>query len=294
MLMMIEAAINENSTKMQNPSVPYSVDEVVSDAVACAAAGASIIHFHARSPKTGKQMWTNTSFYREAFELIREETDAILYPSQLPGGLAHCPHLIHLAQTSGLELATVDIFTPEFGNEDSAIEVIREMIDRNVVITVGIRELGHIRRLSYYKDLGLLPPNVYLKLFLGPHQGPTPDARGLLSYLDAAPRGQEDGWWVNTIHSDSDGRIHQQTMLLAAAMGGHIRTGLGDCPQLGTPPRPTNRELVEMAVEVTGLAGRTVATPTESRRLLGIPPSERRPREVPIQAASSKTRKASK
>jgi 3-keto-5-aminohexanoate cleavage enzyme len=60
--LIIEAAINELTQRGENPNVPLSVDEVVADALTCAVAGASIVHFHARDPVTGEQRWLDTSF----------------------------------------------------------------------------------------------------------------------------------------------------------------------------------------------------------------------------------------
>ena len=82
--LIIEVAINELASKQDNPNVPYSLDEVVDDAIACAQAGAAIVHFHARDAATGEQLWFDTQFYRDAFARIRAECDAILYPTQ-PG-----------------------------------------------------------------------------------------------------------------------------------------------------------------------------------------------------------------
>ena len=107
---MIEVAINELASKSDNVHVPYSVDEVVADAVACAQAGASIVHFHARDAGTGEQRWHDTDFYREAFRRIREQCDAVLYPTQPGSGMERCPHVMQLAD-EGLEHATVDIFS---------------------------------------------------------------------------------------------------------------------------------------------------------------------------------------
>ena len=61
--MMIEVALNELATREENPNVPYGPDEIARDAIACAKAGASILHFHARDPKTGEQRWTDTQLY---------------------------------------------------------------------------------------------------------------------------------------------------------------------------------------------------------------------------------------
>ena len=57
--------------------------------------------------------------------------------------------------------------------------------------------------------------------------------------------------------------------MIAAAMGGHVRTGVGDNPLLNGMVM-TNAEQVEMAVSMAHLAGRDVATPTEARRMMGL------------------------
>ena len=60
--LIIEVAINELASKRDNPNIPYSLDEVVDDAIACARAGAAIVHLHARDATTGEQRWHDTQF----------------------------------------------------------------------------------------------------------------------------------------------------------------------------------------------------------------------------------------
>ena len=65
--------------------------------------------------------------------------------------------------------------------------------------------------------------------------------------------------------------------MLAAAGGGHIRTGIGENPMLDGKRGATaytNVDHVEMAAEMAHLAGREVATPDEARGILGMPPRE--------------------
>src|SRR5450756_3155469 len=50
----ITAALAGAATlKQQNPSVPYTRDEFVSEAVKCYENGAAIVHIHARDPESG-------------------------------------------------------------------------------------------------------------------------------------------------------------------------------------------------------------------------------------------------
>jgi 3-keto-5-aminohexanoate cleavage enzyme len=60
--------------------------------------------------------------------------------------------------------------------------------------------------------------------------------------------------------------------MLGAAMGGHIRTGLGDIPTLDGRRGMTNAEQVEFAVDLAHKAGREVASLSEVRHMLDMRP----------------------
>ena len=44
----IEAAINGATSKLENPRVPWSAEEIAHDAQRCLAAGAAIVHNHVK------------------------------------------------------------------------------------------------------------------------------------------------------------------------------------------------------------------------------------------------------
>ena len=50
----IEVALNEQTSKARNPNVPITPEECAESVLAAAAEGAAIVHFHARDPKTGR------------------------------------------------------------------------------------------------------------------------------------------------------------------------------------------------------------------------------------------------
>jgi len=272
--LIIEVAINELANKHDNPNIPYSLDDVVNDAVACARAGAAIVHFHARDPITGAQRWHDTQFYRDAFAGIRAQCDALLYPTQPGSGMDKCPHVIELA-AEGLELATVDVFSHhsnafEGDNPDPNLAVMAALRANGVVYSMGVREVGHLRKLRRYQERGLLDDDLHLKIFLDQEVvGPVPDARGLLMFLDHLAPGQTCHWFTTLYRGHPDGQCFRQLSMLAAAMGGHIRTGLGDMPILDGKGTYTNVQMVEMAVELAHAAGRGVATAQQTRAMLG-------------------------
>ena len=94
-------------------------------------------------------------------------------------------------------------------------------------------------------------------------------------YLDLVPSGVTVQWFNTVYDGAADLATLRRTSMLAAATGGHIRTGIGENPMLDGrrgPQAYTNVDHVEMAVELGHLAGRDIATPDEARAILGMPP----------------------
>jgi hypothetical protein len=81
----IEVGLNEAVGREQHPLVPSTPDEIAADILDCAAAGASIVHFHARDPDTGEQRFDATELYREAMSAVRSTgCDVHMYPTYPP------------------------------------------------------------------------------------------------------------------------------------------------------------------------------------------------------------------
>jgi 3-keto-5-aminohexanoate cleavage enzyme len=89
-------------------------------------------------------------------------------------------------------------------------------------------------------------------------------------YLDHLAAGERCHWFTTLYRGRRDGRRFRQLSMLAAAMGGHVRTGLGDCPTLDGRSDLTNADMVRMAVDLAHAAGRSVATAADTRDLLRI------------------------
>ncbi len=76
----VEAAVNGPWTRARQPNIPITVDEIVADGIACARAGAAIVHVHPYDPATGLQR-EDPDVYQAIIEGIRAEVDAIVYPT---------------------------------------------------------------------------------------------------------------------------------------------------------------------------------------------------------------------
>ena len=74
----LEVALNGPWSRQRQPGIPVTADEIVNEALACAAEGASIIHLHAYDPITGRQR-DDYDIYAPILERIRSQSDVICY-----------------------------------------------------------------------------------------------------------------------------------------------------------------------------------------------------------------------
>ncbi|MBM4406855.1 MAG: 3-keto-5-aminohexanoate cleavage protein [Chloroflexi bacterium] len=289
-LLIIEAAINENVRKEENENVPLTPEEIARDAEECISAGASIIHFHARDPKTGEPRYTDASLYAEAMRLIRKRCDAIFYPTystQFPMPQRHA-HVEALATDKAvrLEMATTDIGSVNMSPFDAKAKTFKrdgvytnlhgdtiaflELANRlGVKPTLGAREPGHLRHILAYREMSLLKDPLVVKFMFYDDApcGLPPTASGLKGWISSIPKGVEVVWSVQAY-----GRSHAMLQGLAIAQGGHVRTGIGDNPRLDGK-KMTNAQQVELFAKVAKRLGRKVAGPKEARRLMGMKPA---------------------
>ncbi len=289
--MMLAAAINEASTKEQNPNVPYGVEEIARDAIACAEAGAAIVHFHTRDAVTGEQIWDSFDAYAEAIKLIHRECDVMIYPSFPPmrPKEERFAHVIALAEDPSVKMEVVAFgvgstnmgsYDPVEGSlsshanvntHEDAMYFIESMRSRGIAYNLGVRDVGHLRHIAVYRDMGLVqePLTVEMTLTERDTYGPYPDAKGLMMYLDMLPKDMRCNWFAVVHAAHEDGAAFRRISMLAAAMGGHVRLGLGDNPLLDGKPH-TNEQHVEIVAEMARQAGREVATAADARRLIGL------------------------
>src|SRR5262245_9378712 len=79
--LIIELRCNESEMRKSNPTIPYTPDEIVADAVRAQEAGASILSWHARVAETGVHDHSRVDLYLETAEKVHRETDLLLQPT---------------------------------------------------------------------------------------------------------------------------------------------------------------------------------------------------------------------
>src|SRR6516164_6272622 len=78
----IEAALNGPWSRDRQPSIPDTIDAIITEGIACAAEGACIVHVHAYDG--GGPQTFDWQVYARIIEGIRAKVDVPVYPS-FPG-----------------------------------------------------------------------------------------------------------------------------------------------------------------------------------------------------------------
>jgi 3-keto-5-aminohexanoate cleavage enzyme len=77
--LIIEARMIEYEMRDRNPDVPWTPEEIASDAAACRCAGAAIVHFHARTPDGAPE--PRVDITKEIIRRLRESSDILIGPA---------------------------------------------------------------------------------------------------------------------------------------------------------------------------------------------------------------------
>jgi 3-keto-5-aminohexanoate cleavage enzyme len=130
-----------------------------------------------------------------------------------------------------------------------------------------VRELGQIRHVLAYRDMGLIADPLLFKLTLSEkHMWGAPPTLEGLSLLRAAILPADLPYrWMLFIEGGAANAV--ELFRHAVETGGHVRVGVGDTP-LFDGSALTNAEQVGRIVEMARQVDRPVATPLETRRLL--------------------------
>lgn len=288
----LEVALNGAVPKTANPTVPRTPQEITRDALACIAAGASIVHNHNDESVVSGPAEHAWRPYAAAWRpVLEQEPDAILYPT-MPGWRPETTieqrysHVVALAREGVLGTPVIDLGGFNLGRQgrDGRPEPTGQMYlntyaDMDYMfrmcegfglpISLAVFEPGHLRAGLAYLAAGAVPTGSMLKLFFDatpmgvPGRGLPPTPAGLGAYLDMLA-GWDIPWMaVVTGHSEVDTPFHREVL----ARGGHLSVGI---ERSGGSGARSNVELVTAAAGVCADAGRPVTTCRRTRELLGL------------------------
>lgn len=285
-------------TPTMSPHLPVTPAEIASQAIDAAAAGAAILHLHARNPETG-QPTADPDVFMQFLPKIKAGCDAVINITTGGSSLMTLEERLaapHLAQP---EMASLNMGSMNFGLfpmqrrydewryewEPKLLEATRDVVFRNTFADIeqvflelgdgyGTRfefecyDVGHIQTLAFYLREGLVKAPVFVQFVLGVLGGIDAAPENLLHMKATADRLLGDQYRFSVLCA---GRLQMPLATIGAILGGNVRVGLEDSLLIGRGQLATsNAEQVAKIRRILEELGYEIATPDDARSLLNL------------------------
>jgi uncharacterized protein (DUF849 family) len=261
-------------TKADNPHLPVTQSEIVDCARRVHDAGASILHLHARN---GDQTpCYDAAVYRDLVGAVREACGDMIICVSLSGRFVQDIGIRAAALASRPDMASLTLGSMNFASQASinSPETIRQLAARiyaaGAIPEIEVFEAGFINFANYLIEKEVLHPPYYVNLILGALGAAPLDLIGLGHLVGMLPQGA--AWAVGGL-----GQYQLRANVMAIAAGGHVRVGIED--NLYYDRRKTdladNVRLIERVARIAREMGRSPATASATRQLIGLSQNSR-------------------
>ena len=284
-------------TPSMSPHLPITPEEIITDSLAAAEAGAAILHLHARNPEDGRPDQTPEGF-TPFLARIKQSSDAVI--NITTGGSPYmtvservAPAAYHKPELASLNMGSMNFGLypmlnrfKEFKHawEREHLEGSKDLVFRNSFKDIeyvletcygnGTRfefecyDTSHLYNLAHFADRGLVKAPFFVQSVFGLLGGIGPHAEDVMHMKRTADRLFGDAYRWSVLGAGANQfRIAAQS----AALGGNVRVGLEDSLWAGKGELATaNAVQVEKIRTIIEGLGLKVATPKEAREILNL------------------------
>ena len=284
-------------TPTMTPYLPITPDQIATEAVAAAEAGAAILHLHARNPENGQPDQTPEGF-APFLPRIKQATGAAINITTGGSPYMTVQERVKPAAIFKPEVASLNMGSMNFGlypllnkykefkydwerdhlqgscdlvfrNSFKDIEYVLETCyDNGTRFEFECYDISHLYNLAHFAERGLVKPPFFVQSVFGLLGGIGTHPEDVAHMKRTADRlfGDDFRWSVLGAGA-SQFRIAAQ----AASMGGNVRVGLEDSIWAGKGELATSNAVqvrkVRQIIEGLGLS---IATPDEAREILSL------------------------
>ena len=265
--LILTVAVNGSTgTTEQNPNIPVTPEEIIEDSVACCEAGASVVHIHARTPD--QEPSHDYDFFAKCIEGIREHCDIITQVSTGTRTGADAETRVQAADLRpdmmSLNSGCCNFPDRPYINSLADIEYwLGVMRQYDIIPEIECFDVSHIYAGLDMADKGLIDKPLIFNIILGMHGALPFTPQNFMHMWEIIP---EDA----LVNSIGVGRFQLPANTLATVLGGHVRVGLEDNQYYAYKVPASNLDLLKRAIRIGEELQREIATPAESRELLGI------------------------
>ena len=284
-------------TPSMSPHLPITPEEIITDSLAAAEAGAAILHLHARNPEDGRPDQTPEGF-SPFLSRIKQSSDAVInittggspymtVAERVAPAANHKPELASLNMGSmnfGLYPMLKRYKTFKFDWEREHLEGSKDLVFRNSFKDIeyvletcygnGTRfefecyDVSHLYNLAHFADRGLVKPPFFVQSVFGLLGGIGAHHEDVMHMKRTADRlfGNDFRWSVLGAGANQF-RVAAQ----AATLGGNVRVGLEDSLWAGRGELAiSNAVQVRKVRNIIENLGLEVATSEEAREMLQL------------------------
>ncbi|MGK6315749.1 3-keto-5-aminohexanoate cleavage protein [Neorhizobium sp. DT-125] len=289
-------------TPTMSDALPYTADDIATQAIEAAEAGAAVLHLHARRPDDGG-VSIDTDHFSAFLPRIKQATGAVVNIST-GGSLTHTvaerirPALAFSPEMCSLNMGSINFsFHPladryeswKFGWEKDYVAGSEGNIFRNTFKDIreaanALRphavkfehecyDVGHLYNLKFGLDQGWFQAPVFVQFVLGILGGIGAEIDNLVFMKRTADRlfGENYRWSVL-----GAGGAQMPMAAAAAQLGGNVRVGLEDSLHIGRGRlAASNAEQVRKVRRILEELGHEIATPDEVREILALKGGDR-------------------
>ncbi len=285
-------------TPSMSPHLPITPTEIAEQSIDAAAAGASILHLHARDPETGAPT-PSADVFMEFLPRIKQSTDAVInvttggshtmsIDERMAGAKRAQPEVCSLNMGPlifDFRAAMKSVKEWKFDWEKPYIEGCGTRIMYNDMDCIericteigkeyGTRfefecyDIGHLYTLSHFADRGLVEPPFFVQGIFGVLGGIGADPRNLAHFQSVADSLFGDAYYLSVLAA---GKHQMRICTQSALMGGSVRVGLEDSLFIGYRQlAESNAAQVSKIRRIIEELGMQVATPDEARAMLSL------------------------
>lgn len=285
-------------TPSMSTALPITAEEMVQQGTDAVAAGAAVLHLHARDPHDGRPT-PDPEVYRPFVKALATDTDAIINITTGGAATMTVEDRLAAALTFEPELASLNMgsinfsFAPAaarprawrhewelpyvrgshgviFANTFDQIETTLRRLgqERGTRFEFECYDLGHLYNLAHVVDQGLAEPPFFVQTIFGVLGGMGPELDNLAHLVSVADRLFGEDYLLSAFAA---GKNQMRFATAAALHGGNVRVGLEDSLYLGPGRRAaSNAEQVAKVVGIVEALDLEVATPDEARDILRL------------------------
>jgi uncharacterized protein (DUF849 family) len=285
-------------TPTMSAHLPITPDEIATQSIEAAEAGAAILHLHARNPKTG-QPTADPDVFMQFLPKIKDGCNAVINITTGGSSLMTLDERLAAPIQAEPEMCSLNMGSMNFGLfpllnrykdwkhdwEPALLNATRDVVFKNTFADIeqifsqlgdqfGTRfefecyDVGHIQTLAFYLREGLIKKPVFVQFVLGVLGGIDAAPEQLMHMKSTADRLLGDNYRFSVLAA---GRSQIPLATMGAIMGGNVRVGLEDSLLIGRNKLAvSNAEQVDKIRTILEELGHEIASPDDAREMLGL------------------------